>query len=248
MIQLKNRTSVTFRALSVLMLLTTVFACKSTEPFQSESDSENSTATVTKTPAPDNAEELEAKYWAKKKESRTHFTQADVEFMDGMIAHHAQALIMSDLAPKNGASPEIQILASRIINAQNDEIALMQRWLRLRDQPVPEVHVDGLKLMIHGGGEHSHMDHTKMAGMLSPEQMLELSEAKGKEFDKLYLKYMIQHHSGAITMVDKLVNTDGAVQDEDAFRLSADIRVDQVTEINRMKLMLAELEGDPQSP
>lgn len=243
----KVRAPFSYKTFSILSAFLIFTGCKSTQPPTPACGESCNEPTVATAPAPDNAAELEAKYWAKIKESRTHFTEADVEFMVGMIGHHAQALIMSDLAPKNDASPQIQILASRIINAQKDEIALMQRWLRLRDLEVPEVHIDGLNLMIHGGGDH-HMDHSKMAGMLTQEQLVELSEAKGKEFDKLYLKYMIQHHSGAITMVDKLVNTDGAVQDEDSFRLSADIRVDQVTEINRMKLMLAELEGDPQSP
>lgn len=248
MFQSKVRAPFSFKTFSILSVFLVFTACKSSEPLKPACGESCNEPTVATAPAPDNAAELEAKYWAKIKESRSHFTDADVEFMVGMIGHHAQALIMADLAPKNDASPSVQILASRIINAQKDEIALMQRWLRLRDLEVPEVHIEGLNLMIHGGGEHNHVDHSKMAGMLSQEQLVELSKAKGTEFDKLFLRYMIQHHSGAITMVDKLVNTDGAVQDEDSFRLSADIRVDQVTEINRMKLMLSELEGDPQSP
>lgn len=80
-----------------------------------------------------------------------------------------------------------------------------------------------------------------MAGMLSPAQLKELSEAKGKEFDRLFLKYMIDHHKGAVTMVDKLFSTDGAAQDEAAFRLATDIQVDQKTEIARMQLMLDEM-------
>lgn len=247
MVQSKVRAPFSYKTFSILSVFLIFSACKSTQKTQQPACGDSCNEPTITTVNVENSEDLEAKYWAKIKESRSHFTEADVEFMVGMIGHHAQALIMADLAPKNDASPAIQILASRIINAQKDEIALMQRWLRLRDLPVPEVHIEGLNLMIHGGGDH-HMDHSKMAGMLSQEQLVELSETKGREFDKLFLKYMIQHHSGAITMVDKLVSTDGAVQDEDSFRLSADIRVDQVTEINRMKLMLSELEGDPQSP
>ncbi len=168
------------------------------------------------------------------------FTEADVKFMTMMIGHHAQALIMSDLAPKNGASPQIQTLAARIINAQKDEIATMQTWLQDRDQPVPEVHIDGLNLMIHGPGM-DHMNHKNMVGMLTQAQLVELSEAKGKEFDRLFLTYMIQHHTGATTMVQELISTDGAVQDEEAFKISADINVDQLTEIERMKLMLSQM-------
>lgn len=209
------------------------FACKSTETA--------STQTVSTQPSEERSssvstEELEELYWARIDSSRMNFTQADVDFMTNMIGHHAQALIMSDLAPKNDASPVIQTLAARIINAQKDEIATMQTWLRDREQPVPEVHIDGLMLMIHGVGNHH--DHMGMQGMLTQEQLLELSEAKGKEFDRLFLTYMIEHHQGAVSMVKTLISTDGAVQDEAAFRLATDINVDQITEIERMKLML----------
>lgn len=185
------------------------------------------------------ASDLEALFWARQDSALTHFTEADVHFMTGMIGHHAQALIMSDLAPSNGANPSVQTLAARIINAQNDEIALMQRWLRQRGQPVPTVHIDGLNLMIHGAGEHNQ--HMHMPGMLSEEQLHDLSEAQGGEFDRLFLTYMIQHHSGAITMVDDLFATDGAGQGDAAFKLASDINVDQITEIARMELMLSQL-------
>lgn len=190
--------------------------------------------------------ELEALYWSRVDSSRMNFTQADVDFMTGMIGHHAQALIMSRLAPKNGASPSIQTLAARIINAQKDEIQSMQKWLSDRGQPVPEIHIDGLNLMIHGLEEsghnnHSAHDHQKMAGMLSQAQLEELAEAKGSEFDKLFLRYMIQHHEGAVTMVKTLFDSDGAALDDEAFRLAADINVDQITEIERMKQMLKSL-------
>lgn len=190
-----------------------------------------------------NYEELEELYWSKIELDRMSFTDADVNFMTGMIGHHAQALIMSRLAPKNNASPEIQTLAARIINSQQDEILSMQNWLRLRNQPVPEVHIDGLNLMIHGLNGHHH-DHTNMPGMLSDEQLQNLSEAEGSEFDRLFLKYMIDHHNGAVIMVDELFGADGAAQDEGAFRLAADINADQVTEIQRMQLMLEELSSD----
>jgi uncharacterized protein (DUF305 family) len=158
-----------------------------------------------------------------------------------MIGHHAQALIMAGLAPTNGASPSVQTLAARITNAQRDEIALMQRWLRDRGQPVPEVHVDGLRLMIHGGqthhGGHGH-GHASMPGMLTDAQIQELAAAQGPDFDRLFLTYMIQHHRGAVTMVDELFATDGAAQDEAAFKLASEIHVDQLTEIARMERML----------
>lgn len=185
--------------------------------------------------------ELEALYQQRLENSRTRFTQADVDFMTGMIAHHAQALVMSALAPTNGASPQVQTLTARIINAQQDEIETMQQWLRDRDQPVPEVHIDGLNLMIHGVDDHGH-DHM-MPGMLSQEQLEELAAAHGEEFDRLFLTYMIQHHSGAVVMVDELFATDGAGQDEAAFKLASDINADQTTEIARMELMLESMSG-----
>lgn len=185
---------------------------------------------------------LEEIYWQNINRSRQNYTEADVAFMYGMIGHHAQALIMSRLAPENGASSQIQVLASRIINAQNDEIKTMQRWLKNRDLDVPEIHIEGLHLMIHGvEGHHAHHDHTNMPGMLSPEQLEELAAARNSEFDRLFLKYMIEHHSGAVTMVKELFATNGAAQDEEAFRLASDIQVDQITEIERMKLMLNNL-------
>ena len=189
-------------------------------------------------------EELEKLYWARQDSARMEFTKADVMFMTGMIAHHAQALIMSDLAPENNASQSVQTLAARIINAQKDEIKTMQSWLRLRDQPVPEVKINGLELMIHGV-DHK-MDHTNMAGMLSPAQLKELSKAKGQEFDRLFLKYMIDHHRGAVTMVTKLFNTDGAASGDAAFKLASEIQVDQRTEIARMQRMLDNIKGREQ--
>jgi uncharacterized protein (DUF305 family) len=168
-----------------------------------------------------------------------HFTAADVHFMTGMIGHHAQALIMSALAPTHGASPQIQTLAARIINAQNDEIALMQAWLADRGQSVPEVEIEGTTLTVHGA-EHA----THMPGMLTEEQMRELDAARGPEFDRVFLTYMIQHHRGAVTMVHELFGTDGAAQDEAAFKLASAIQVDQLTEIARMELMLEERSGD----
>lgn len=180
--------------------------------------------------------EIEAIYRARRDSARMRFTDADVRFVTGMIGHHAQALVMSRLAPSNGANPSIRTLAARIINAQQDEIAIMQRWLRDRDQPVPEVEIDGTVLMVHGA-EHA----MNMPGMLTPEQIRELEQARGPEFDRLFLTYMIQHHRGAVTMVGDLFEIDGAGQDEAIFKLASDINVDQITEIDRMERMVAAL-------
>ena len=180
---------------------------------------------------------LEALFKARKEGDKNNYVQADVDFMTGMIGHHAQALIMARMAPENGAKPDVQRLAARIINAQQDEIATMQKWLGDRDETVPEVHIDGLSLMVHGVDDH----HAHMPGMLSPEQLEELSKAQGPDFDRLFLTYMIQHHKGAITMVDELFSNDGAGLDDTSFKLASDINVDQITEIARMELMLEAL-------
>ena len=116
----------------------------------------------------------EAIYWTRVDSAKMEFTEADVKFMTGMIAHHAQALIMSRLAPTHGGSSAVLTLAKRIINAQKDEIASMQQWLRERGQPVPRVEINGLDLTIHGVDRK--MDHTNMAGMLSPAQLKELDQ------------------------------------------------------------------------
>lgn len=179
---------------------------------------------------------LEELYWAEQDRARSRYTDAEVNFMTGMIAHHAQALVMARMAPTHGASPQIRVLTARIINAQNDEIQLMQRWLRNRDEEVPELHEMNGALMVHGAGDHAHMP-----GMLSPEQLEELDNARGEEFDRLFLTYMIQHHKGALVMVNELFSTDGAGQDEEAFKLASDVFADQDTEIKRMGLMLDDL-------
>ncbi|MGD2068525.1 MAG: DUF305 domain-containing protein [Gemmatimonadota bacterium] len=167
---------------------------------------------------------------------REHYNQADVDFMTGMIHHHAQALVMARMAPSHGASESVRTLASRIINGQNDEIRLMQRWLRERGEAVPEPVTEGMGMAVHGGGRHAHM-----AGMLSPQQMERLGAARGAEWDRLFLTFMIQHHQGALTMVDDLFGTFGAGQGDAIFKIASDIGADQATEIDRMQRMLEDL-------
>lgn len=227
-----------FAPVAAVLLLIGAASCKSTETTTTtETETEHTASAET---VSEEESELEELYWARIDSSRMQFTQADVKFMVGMIAHHAQALIMSRLAPENGANKEIQTLAARIINAQKDEIASMQQWLRDRDQPVPKIEIDGLNLMVEMNGEpYTHYRHMK--GVLSQQQLVELSNARGADFDRLFLKYMIEHHSGAVHMVDNLFSTDGAAQDDRAFRLASDIQVDQKTEIERMRMMLNEL-------
>lgn len=151
-----------------------------------------------------------------------------------MIGHHAQAIAMSQWAESHGASATIRTLAGRIINAQRDEITLMQNWLRDRNQPVPEADPRGMKMDM-GGMTH----YMTMPGMLTEEQMKQLDAARGTDFDRLFLNFMIQHHSGAVQMVKELLATPGAANDETVWKLASDVNVDQTTEITRMKQMLA---------
>lgn len=180
--------------------------------------------------APD-LERLEALYRARADSALMRVSDADVHFMAGMIHHHAQAVVMSALAPTNGASEAVRTLTARITNAQKDEIGLMQRWLRDRGRPVPKVDPMG------------HMPEspdmsTQMPGMLSQRQLSDLAQAQGQQYDRLFLTYMMQHHNGAVTMVHELFATDGAAQDEFVFKLASDIQVDQTTEVARMQQML----------
>jgi uncharacterized protein (DUF305 family) len=160
--------------------------------------------------------------------------QADVNFMAGMIGHHAQALVMAGWAPSHGASPSIQTLSARIINAQKDEIASLQTWLRDRGLPVPEAKPGPMRMKMNGV-EHDML----MAGMLTDAQMKELDAARGAEFDRLFLRYMIQHHEGAVSMVKELFDTPGAGQDPSVFKLATDVSADQTSEIARMRKMYA---------
>ena len=167
---------------------------------------------------------------------RYPFTEADVHFITGMISHHAQAIVMAGWAPTHDASDAIRRLCERIINAQTDEITLMQAWLKDRNQPVPEAKPMPVKMMMHGT-EHEMM----MPGMLTDEQMAQLDQARGGEFDRLFLRFMLQHHRGAVTMVEQLFNAPGAGQDEAVYKFTSDIYADQTTEIERMQQMLLTL-------
>lgn len=161
-------------------------------------------------------------------------TAADVHFMSGMIHHHAQAVLIARWAPTHGASAELQRLAERIVVGQNDEIALMQNWLRDRGEPVPDGTPGPMKMKMDG------MEHEMlMPGMLTADQLAQLDRARGAEFDRLFLRFMIQHHEGAITMVNELFGSPGAGQDEVVFRFASDVYADQTTEIDRMEKMLA---------
>lgn len=156
------------------------------------------------------------------------YTAADVAFMQGMIGHHAQALDMTALIEARSQATDLRLLGRRIAVSQKSEISMMQKWLRDRGEMVPDA-----------TAEHMMMGHMEaMPGMLSPQQMESLKASSGEEFYRLFLEYMIQHHAGAITMVDTLFSQDGAAQDTDIFRFASDVFEDQTMEITRMRNML----------
>jgi len=168
---------------------------------------------------------------------RKAYTPADVHFMTGMIAHHAQAVLMAAWAPTHGASASLRAMCERIVVGQGDEIVLMQRWLRDRHEMVPAG--DAAHDMMPG------MDQTLMPGMLTPPQLMQLDSARGTEFDRLFLTFMIQHHMGAITMVNELFGSQGGGEEEIVFRFASDVYADQTTEIARMNRMLDALKRSP---
>ncbi len=165
---------------------------------------------------------------------RYPYSAADVEFMSGMIPHHAQAVLIAGWAASHGARPELRVLCERMVVAQRDEIEFMRNWLRDRGEPVPARDATHHRMRMNGV-EHDML----MPGMLTPEQLAELDKASGPEWDRLFLTFMIAHHQGAINMVDDLFASYGALQDEDVYKLASDIHADQTIEIERMQKMLA---------
>jgi len=155
-----------------------------------------------------------------------NYTKADVEFMQGMIAHHAQAIYMSRMAEAHGASPRLLRLANKIDQSQVAEIRIMQQWLRSNDQVAPDT---------------SSWRTMKMAGMLTDEQLKELDAAKGVEFDRAFLTLMIQHHEGALQMVKALFATPRAGQEVDVNVFANDVVTVQTAEIGAMRQMLSQM-------
>ena len=161
-------------------------------------------------------------------------SEADVQFMSGMIPHHAQAVLIAGWAPSHGARSDIRILCERIVVGQRDEIALMQYWLREHGESVPAADATHMKMKMNG------MEHDMlMPGMLNAEQLAQLDKARGAEFDRLFLLAMIGHHEGAVSMVDELFGATNSAQDDVVYRFASDVYADQTTEIDRMKKMLA---------
>jgi uncharacterized protein (DUF305 family) len=154
------------------------------------------------------------------------YTRADVEFMQGMIAHHSQAIVMSRLAESHGANPQVLKLSNKIDQSQVPEIRIMQSWLARNKQFAPDT---------------SSWHDVMMAGMLTTEQLKQLDAAKGVEFDRAYLRLMIQHHAGALKMVDDLFNTSLAGQEIDVNVFANDVVTAQTAEIGIMQRLLSEL-------
>ena len=163
----------------------------------------------------------------------------DVEFMQGMIMHHAQAVEMTALIDSHTQNKELRTLGSRISRSQSDEIDFMKRWLTVRGEStsMPMADMPGMDMASHG----MHSGHSMlMPGMLTEKQMAALRKAKGKEFDQLFLTGMIQHHNGALTMVKDLFDSAGAGQDAELFNFVTDVDSGQRAEIKIMQTMLGQ--------
>ena len=168
-------------------------------------------------------------------------SQADVEFMQGMIMHHSQAVEMTALIPSHTENKELRSLGARISRSQSDEIKFMRRWLATRGEPLsmamPEM-PDAKMSEMEKPADHSSHSMALMPGMLTSEQMDALRKAKGAEFDRLFLTGMIQHHNGALIMVKDLFDTPGAGQDAELFNFATDVDSGQRAEIRIMQSML----------
>jgi uncharacterized protein (DUF305 family) len=168
--------------------------------------------------------------------ANTSYSPADARFMQDMIPHHHQAIEMAELVADRTNRPELIDVAGRIDASQADEIEFMQQWLRERGEHVPEP-------TAHDAMHTSHA----MAGMATPEQMSELAASKGTDFDRLFLKLMITHHEGAVTMVEELLKQPGAAYDPGLFEFTTDVTNDQTAEIEKMNALLVTLSDDPRA-
>ncbi len=179
------------------------------------------------------------------------YTDADIHFMQGMIAHHAQAVRMAGLVPSRSRREAMHLLAERIDVSQRDEIRMMRQWLLDRHLAAPDplsapadtgmADMPGMEGMSHASGD------TLMPGMLTPSQMRELAQATGSRFDRLFLTGMIRHHEGALAMVKHLFDTPGAAQDSQLFGFATDVVADQQAEIQRMRALLAKISPQPKT-
>jgi uncharacterized protein (DUF305 family) len=158
-------------------------------------------------------------------------SDADVRFMQHMMAHHQQARVMSAMVPERTTRREIRLIAERIDVSQDDEMRQMRSWLRRHGVEAP------------AAGAHAHGEHASMPGMLTGAELARLAAARGAEFDRLFLEYMIRHHEGAVTMVAQLFATPGAAQSSEMYGFATDVNADQRAEIARMRALLATIAG-----
>jgi uncharacterized protein (DUF305 family) len=164
---------------------------------------------------------------------RAPYSQADIDFMAGMIPHHAQAVLIAGWAESHGARPDVLVLCQRMVVGQRDEIEFMRTWLRDRGQTVPDANATHHRMKMNGV-EHDML----MPGMLTPAELAQLDKARNAEWDRLFLTFMMRHHEGALKMVDDLFESYGALQDEDIYKFASDMYADQTIEIERMQKML----------
>jgi uncharacterized protein (DUF305 family) len=174
---------------------------------------------------------------------RVGYSTADVSFMQGMMGHHAQALVMTALVPSRSRRHDIQLVAQRIELSQRDEIAMMARWLESRHESVPPTggphdHAAMAGMSTGASGSATAAPGMLMPGMLTAAELEQLTAATGPAFDHLFLTYMIGHHEGAIVMVTRLFATNGAAQDPEIYRFASDVDADQRAEIARMRTLL----------
>lgn len=163
------------------------------------------------------------------------YTPGDVHFMQGMIQHHAQALVMAAMAPTHGASQRVRLLCEKITLSQRDEINMMRQWLQFRKQSVPDTASQMAMSM--------PMTMPLMPGMLTPAQLRTLDQSRDTAFDRLFLTDMIHHHQGALKMVADLIAHPPSGQESEIFRFITDVDSDQRAEIGVMQQMLYNLQG-----
>ena len=204
--------------LAVMLVLAT--SCRTTD---------SGTAPIVQPGAPGEASQVISAAKAADTTAIRH-TPSDVRFMQGMIGHHAQALEMTALLRSRTVSEDMRKLGMRIEVSQADEIKMMQDWLQRRGERLPDPHAH------HAPGAHL------MPGMLTPEEMSRLGDAKGSVFDRLFLELMIKHHEGALVMVQDLFSQPRAGQEPEIFTFASDVDADQRMEIQRMASMLKELQ------
>ncbi len=174
----------------------------------------------------------------------TNRDSAAVHFVQAMMHHHAQAIVMGEMVPSHTARTNLRTAARRIVVSQTDEIAQMRRWLERRHAAVPTLDTSAPDTMSHSmpgmgtGGTQMASESPRMPGMVTHEQLMALARSRGTKFDELFRRFMIAHHEGALKMVADLFAIPGATDDPELFQLTSDIDADQRAEIARMRSML----------